>query len=189
MIGRYCGFRFETSSSALWLLSLAKCTRGGHSAIERPHEEDGTSGPVARRGAASRRPSGNWATTVHSEGTALSAAIGERQYLPPDLVYRARLAGSVRHGRVSDVVLVVTVLCISGDPAALWPAGKETTYAVAASLLACALQNPEPTFPGVLFPAVESSQVSRREGWKVRMRISPAAQVLNRRHATFNSEG
>lgn len=69
----------------------------------------------------------------------MTAATGERQYLPRGLVYRARLAGRVRRGRVSDVALIVAVLCISGDPAVLWLAGKETTYAVVAALLACAL--------------------------------------------------
>jgi hypothetical protein len=63
----------------------------------------------------------------------------ERQYLPQDLVYKVRLARRLRHGQVSDVALIVALLCVSGDPAFLLPAGKETTYAVLAALLACAL--------------------------------------------------
>jgi hypothetical protein len=69
----------------------------------------------------------------------LNAGTAERQYLPPDLVYRVRPPGRVRHGRFSDVALIVAALSISGDPAALWPAGKETTYAIVAALLALAL--------------------------------------------------
>jgi O-antigen ligase len=50
--------------------------------------------------------------------------------------HRPGLRGSVR---LWEVALVLALLCISGNPAALRPAGHETTYAVAAALLACAL--------------------------------------------------
>jgi O-antigen ligase len=76
---------------------------------------------------------------ISAEGSALNAATAERQYLPQDPIYRVRLPTRGRRGRVSDVALIVAVLCVSGDPAVLLPAGKETTYAVLAALLACAL--------------------------------------------------
>jgi hypothetical protein len=73
------------------------------------------------------------------EATELTAAAGERQCFPRGRVCRPRLVGSGRRGRVSDVTLIVAVLCVSGDPAALWFVGKEMTYVVLAVLLAYAL--------------------------------------------------
>lgn len=73
------------------------------------------------------------------EWTALTAGSLELQYSPQARVCRARLAGPVRCGRVSDVALILAVLCISGNPVALWPAGHETTYAIVAAILASVL--------------------------------------------------
>jgi hypothetical protein len=85
------------------------------------------------------RSSGACATTFWIAGTTLIAATGEHQYFPRRLGYRTRSLGLVRRGSVSDVALIIVVLCVSGDPAALWFVGKETTYTVIAAVLGCAL--------------------------------------------------
>lgn len=67
-------------------------------------------------------------STTHSFRPALYGAISSAD------------RGGRRHsGGLWEVSLVIALLCISGDPAALWPAGHEATYALAATLLAYTL--------------------------------------------------